>query len=78
MKRLWVRPNCRGNGLGRGLAIAVIDEARRIGYTAIRLDTVPSMVAAIPLYRSVGFVEIEPYTSNPIPGALFMELMLND
>jgi ribosomal protein S18 acetylase RimI-like enzyme len=78
MKRLWVRSDCRGTGLGRQLANAVIDEARRIEYVAIRLDTVPSMAAAISLYRSLGFVEIEPYTSNPIPGALFMELKLKD
>lgn len=74
MKRLWVRPRFRGSGLGRQLAKAIIEEGRRIGYTTMRLDTVASMSSAISLYRSLGFVETPPYTDNPIPGALFMEL----
>ncbi len=78
MKRLWVRTESRGIGLGRQLASAAINEARRIGYASMCLDTVPSMAAAISLYRSLGFIETEPYTNNPITGALFMELKLND
>jgi ribosomal protein S18 acetylase RimI-like enzyme len=78
MKRLFVRPEFRGMRLGRLLAERVITEAREIGYTRMRLDTIASiMVDAVGLYRQLGFVEIPPYCANPIPDALYMELALN-
>jgi putative acetyltransferase len=76
LKRLYVRPEARGTGLGRRLAEAVVAEARRLGYTRMRLDTVPGMDAAQSLYEQLGFREIPPYRPNPIPGARFLELEL--
>jgi ribosomal protein S18 acetylase RimI-like enzyme len=76
MKRLYVRPAARGLGLGRKLAASVVDEARKRGYRAMRLDTLPQLEAAIGLYASMGFAEIGNYCDNPIPGARFFELAL--
>lgn len=77
MKRLYVRPAWRGTGLGRRLAETVIALGRDLGYEAMRLDTLPSLVAANRLYESLGFVEIGPYTVNPIEGTRFLELRLD-
>lgn len=76
MKRLYVRPGYRGQGVGAQLARAVIREARELGYAAMRLDTLASMTAAVGVYRELGFRPIEPYYRNPIEGALFFELKL--
>jgi ribosomal protein S18 acetylase RimI-like enzyme len=77
MKRLYLRTRFRGIGLGRALADRIIAEARQVGYRRMRLDTVePVMKDAVAMYRKLGFKEIAPYRSNPIAGAMYMELEL--
>ena len=78
MKRLYVRPEFRGQRLGKKLVTTLLDASREIGYRRMRLDTLPGkMDEAIAIYRSLGFREIAPYYHNPVAGALFMELPLN-
>ena len=76
MKRLYVRPEFRGMGFGRMLAECVIDEARAIGYRAVKLDTLPTMKEAWGMYASLGFVDAAPYNDNPVEGTRFMSLDL--
>ncbi|MBN2493354.1 MAG: GNAT family N-acetyltransferase [Deltaproteobacteria bacterium] len=74
MKRLYVSPAWRGQGIGRELSEAVVSEARRAGYLAMRLDTLGRLGEALALYRSMGFREIPPYRENPLEDAVFLEL----
>jgi len=76
MKRLYVRLRFRGMKLGRQLTEAVLEEARSIGYRAVRLDTLPSMREAQTLYLSMGFTDIPPYNDHPVEGTRFMEKRL--
>ena len=77
MKRLFVRDQFRGKGIGRFLIETIIRNAKAMGYERMRLDTLPpKMNDAIALYRSIGFRMIAPYYDNPVAGAIFMELSL--
>jgi len=77
MKRLYVRPAFRRFGLGRQLAEALLDEARRAGYSVMLLDTLDDMESARELYTTLGFSEIAPYYYNPIPGAHYLKAELD-
>ncbi|MBV9607943.1 MAG: GNAT family N-acetyltransferase [Acidobacteria bacterium] len=78
MKRLYVRPQYRGMGIGRMLANQVIEQARTMRYSRMRLDTVAAvMQQAVGLYRSLGFRDIEPYRTNPMQSTIYMELQLS-
>jgi len=76
MKRLYVRPAWRSTGLGKRLAEAALDGARRAGHGFVRLDTLPAMIAARHLYASLGFRPIAPYYKSPIAGTAFLQLDL--
>lgn len=77
MKRLYVRPQYRDQSLGQTLARRIIDEARELGQRKICLNTIESLMPiAVAIYRAMGFVEIAPYDSHPVEGAMYMELLL--
>ena len=77
LKRLYVRPQARGSGLGRTLAEAAVARARELGFSRVVLDTIPEkMQKAVALYRSMGFRDTVPYLTVPTPGALCLELVL--
>lgn len=76
VKRLYVRPEGRGLGIGSALARRVVDEARKIGYERLVLDTLERMPSARRIYESLGFRRTEPYYANPLAGVIYMALDL--
>lgn len=77
LKRMYLRKEARGLGLGKKMLAYALEQAALMGYSKIRLDTLPHMHAAISLYENLGFYEIEPYIYNPIDGAKYYEADLS-
>ena len=73
MKRLWVRPEWRRAGLGRRLAQEIVTAGAGAGYRAMRLDSLRRLTPALALYRSLGFVDIEPYNASPLDDVVYLE-----
>ena len=76
MKRLFVRQESRGTGLGRQLAKEIIVISQKLGYLLMRLDTLDKLTEAMHLYKTLGFKKIESYYENPLPGVVYWELKL--
>jgi ribosomal protein S18 acetylase RimI-like enzyme len=72
MKRLYVRPAARGLGIGAALVAAIVESAQALGYTEMKLDTLPSMSEAFALYQRFGFLPIPAYYHNPVPGTVYL------
>ena len=73
LKRMYIKPNARGKGLGKLLVDKCIQFGLDSGYSKMRLDTLSSMHAAIHVYTKAGFYEIESYRFNPFKEAKFYE-----
>jgi GNAT superfamily N-acetyltransferase len=78
IKRLFVRPQARGRGVGKALIEAALITAERLGYGEVKLDTLPEMESAIALYKAAGFAPIPPYGSHPYPGLVTLGRVLGD
>lgn len=77
MKRLWIEPGFAGRGIGRGLAVAIVDAGAALGYGTMRLDTMPGRLrAAGHIYETLGFKKVPDYYHNPLDGVMMYELAL--
>ncbi|HEY1459953.1 MAG TPA: GNAT family N-acetyltransferase [Casimicrobiaceae bacterium] len=77
VKRMYVQPARRGEGWGRQLAVAIVAQARFIGYRELVLDTLSRLTSARALYAELGFSECAPYYANPLPDVVYMRLRLD-
>lgn len=73
MKRLYVQPAFRKCNIGEALVVAILQDAKNLGYTTIKLDTLERLKAAIALYLKYGFTITTAYYTNPLPEVVYME-----
>ena len=73
MKRLYVKPEYRGENIGGILVKHIIQEAKLIGYKHILLDTLPFLETAISMYKRYGFYEIESYNNTPMDNLIYLK-----
>jgi len=76
MKRLYVRPEFRGQKIGQMLAGQIIEDAAKLKYDFMVLDSLATLKSAVTLYKKLGFYEIEPYYQNPLDNVIYMRLAL--
>lgn len=76
MKRLYVRPEFRGKAIGNTLVEKIINDAKKIGYKYMLLDTLPFLGSAIKMYKGFGFYEVEGYNDSPMDTSIYMKLDL--
>ena len=76
MKRLYVRQQFRGQHIGKLLIQKIIEDAKKIGYSYMLLDTLPFLESAIHMYKIFGFYEIESYNDSPMQNSIYMKLDL--
>ena len=73
IKRIYIRPNFRRMGLARAISLKLLQDASDLGYQTVKLDTLARLQGAVPIYRSLGFVETTPYNFNPEEDIVYME-----
>ena len=78
LKRMYLRKDVRGKGNGKKLLVKAVEVGKELNYKKMRLDTLPTMKSAIELYKKMGFHEINPYRVNPIEGAKYFEIQLDE
>jgi ribosomal protein S18 acetylase RimI-like enzyme len=78
MKRFYVRSQFRKLGIGRALAEKIIEDAKNIGYLCMLLDTSASLRDSISLYRTLGFIDVDPYYNNPNDNVVYLGLDLSN
>lgn len=76
LKRMYLKPECRGKNIGKELLQFMFSKAKELGYSKMLLDTLPQMQTALHLYKQFGFVQIESYRFNPVEGTVYMEKQL--